>query len=319
MTPDFFPRERFWCLLDEQPDHLVPPRLIAGPPAGEGWRINPACWFGWQGAPSPDLALRIGQPEGFFDSPWIVWVDDPATRAVSPFWLGPELAHYLVEMQPGQPIEAWPRDELAAALLQSQVVVLPDHAEQRRQSWTAAARWYADHWPRGLVAMDDLVHPFLLGALRRYFRRRTRAGAFPLGDGQTEWRYVAHQEPVAAYFHRQLAARVSDVVGAVVDPSYNYVAIYQGGAALEPHTDRRACEYTVSLAVDATPEPQAQVPWPLHLAAPEGVVSVWQPLGDGLLFRGRHLSHWRDPLAEGHSSTSVLFHFVDHGVQPGDD
>jgi len=36
-----------------------------------------------------------------------------------------------------------------------------------------------------------------------------------------------------------------------------------------------------------------------------------QGIGDALLFRGRYLSHWRDQLPEGYTSSSILFHFVD--------
>jgi len=30
-----------------------------------------------------------------------------------------------------------------------------------------------------------------------------------------------------------------------------------------------------------------------------------------LLFRGRYLTHWRDRLPEGYTSSSILFHFIE--------
>jgi hypothetical protein len=45
---------------------------------------------------------------------------------------------------------------------------------------------------------------------------------------------------------------ISDVARRVVVPSHNYLAFYQEGATLDPHTDREACEYTLSLCIDAT-------------------------------------------------------------------
>lgn len=62
-----------------------------------------------------------------------------------------------------------------------------------------------------------------------------------------------------------MARTVSDLIRRVVVPSYSYLALYRGGATLDPHTDRDACEYTISLCIDATPDPQTHGAWPLNL------------------------------------------------------
>jgi len=310
MTPEFFPRDRYYCLLDEQPDHLVPARLLQ---AREGYGtliINPLCWFGWQGAPPADMARRMEALEGLFLTPWMVWVDDPATRALSPFWLGPQLAHVLAERRPGEALGVSLPEHLLNLLWNAEIVVTPDHAARRQYEWSARSRYYAAQFPRGYVALDRLIHPFHLGALRRYFRHQTRHRRYPLGDGQAPERFIAHDEPVARFFHRQLTQTLSAAAGALIDPSYSYVTLYQPGADLPPHTDREQCEYTLSLCFDSTPEPEAQVPWPLSLMTAEGVLSVWQFLGDALLFRGRYLSHWRSRIPDGHTASSILFHYV---------
>jgi hypothetical protein len=49
------------------------------------------------------------------------------------------------------------------------------------------------------------------------------------------------------------------------------------------------------------------------LQTPRGQVTVFQALGDGLLYRGGELPHFRDVLPEGQTSTSLFFHYV-----PGD-
>jgi hypothetical protein len=48
----------------------------------------------------------------------------------------------------------------------------------------------------------------------------------------------------------------------------------------------------------------------LYLDTREGTVTVYQALGDGLLYRGRALPHYRRTLAEGNTSTSIFFHYV---------
>jgi hypothetical protein len=46
-----------------------------------------------------------------------------------------------------------------------------------------------------------------------------------------------------------------------VVPSHSYLALYRGGATLDPHADLEACEYTISLCIDATPDPQTHGAW----------------------------------------------------------
>jgi hypothetical protein len=318
MIPEHFPRDLFYCYLDGQPDYLIPPRLFRQR-AGRGpLIINPRCRFGWHREAASDLNTRVQTVDGFFNTPWIVWVEDLVTSALAPFWLGPELAHVLVDLAPGQTVRVLPRNELLDILWNAQIVVTPDYEEHRRHEWTTSSRRYATEFRRGYVAMDNVLHPFHVGALRRYFRHQTRTGKYTLGDGQVSGRYFTHTDPVAAFFHRQLTGMIADVAGLPIRPSYSYVSIYQGGADLPPHTDRDQCEYTLSLCFDATPEPSVQVPWPLCIKTFDGPLSVLQHLGDGFLFRGRQLTHWRDALPANHTVSTILFHYVDRSF-PGPD
>jgi len=44
----------------------------------------------------------------------------------------------------------------------------------------------------------------------------------------------------------------------------------------------------------------------------DGSLRVLQHIGDGLLYRGQYVPHYRDALPAGHTSTSLLFHYVDY-------
>jgi len=163
---------------------------------------------------------------------------------------------------------------------------------------------------KGYAPVGQMIHPFHISALRRYYRYLIRTGGLPLGDAQSSRRYVAHNESVARFFHHQLASTVSAIVGEPVKPSYVYLASYQGGAQLEKHTDREQCEFSVTLCLDYSPEPRRETPWPIHLHTTSGRVTVFQAIGDGLVYRGRELPHARDPLPPDHTSTSIFFHYV---------
>ena len=163
---------------------------------------------------------------------------------------------------------------------------------------------------KGYAPLGDLIHPFHIAALRRYYRYLIRTGAIRLGDGQSPRRYVAYNEPVARFFHHDLASTLSAVAGESLKPSYVYLASYLSGAELKKHTDREQCEFSITLCLDFSPEPELAAPWPIRLDTAAGTVTVYQAPGDGLAYRGTRLPHYREPLGKGQTSTSIFFHYV---------
>jgi hypothetical protein len=221
-------------------------------------------------------------------------------------------------LRPGAPAPTGLGAPERAALARAGVLVdRAEDARQRAASAGEAARAASAFARDRHVVLPALLHPTQIAALRRYYRALVAEGYLPLGDPQDPGRYVAHDEPLARFFHRHLAAKVTAIAGEQVLPSYVYFASYRGGGGVDPHRDRPQCAFTVSLLLDYAPELSGPSPWPLWLGAdPEGIgqtVPVSLALGDGLLFRGVELSHWREPLPEGHASTSLLFHFVPEG------
>jgi hypothetical protein len=310
MTPFGYPSDIYHCLLDEQPYYLVPNRLYASDETGP-LIVNPSCWFSWHGPMPAHITERVQDAAGFFPSECILWVDDPATRAVWPYWVGHEYINYLAHMVPGQPLTFEPPAHVVWVLTRAKILVTPNYAAMQRKAWLDRVWSGATDFQRGYTVMQEVIPPFHLGALRRYYRARLRSGAFQLGDNQVAQRHAAHNEPVARYVQAQLAHMVSDIARVRIKPSYAYLAAYQGGAVLERHTDREQCEYSITLCIDATPEPEVQSPWPIMLDTRDGALRIWQYLGDGLLYRGRYLPHYREQLPEGYTSTSLLLHYVD--------
>ena len=304
---------RFRCLLDEQPTYLVPHRLLADETATVDGELvfNPECWL--DGPPREPLMSSGGLPSWVADAD--LWVRDPPTSMILPFWMDATWRAALFEMQAGTPApRTWPRHMLAV-LQQAGVLIERSQAARSRTGWRQALADGAEMLKDGYARLGGLIHPYYIGALRRHYRFLLRHGVFTSGDDQSERRAVYHNEPVARFFHQQLTPAVSQMAGEAVKPSYAYVVTYREGAELASHVDREQCEYTITLAVDQTPEPGVEFAWPLYLETEQGRITVFQAIGDGLLFRGRQLPHGRDRLANGCTSTSILFHYVPAGFQ----
>src|SRR5260370_4612676 len=293
------PPGQFHCLLDELPLHLIPRRQLESRCAHDSAQLvfNPQCSVLFSGQLPAELEPHRGLLENFHLQGTIAWVRDPATGAVLPFWLGPRLEAAVSRLRSGKggtgaaapsSISADVRVLLAIA----GILTSPDYAEGRLAEWAEVAGKSSKQFrEKGYMPLGNLIHPFHLAALRRYYRHAIRQGTIRLGDEQSPRRYVAHNESVARFFHYQLASAVSAIVGEAIKPSYVYLASYLSGAELKKHIDREQCEFSVTLCLDFSPEPELATSWPIRLDTGKGSVTVYQRLGDGLVYRGTKVPH----------------------------
>jgi hypothetical protein len=308
-----FPPDCFYCLLDELPFHLVPRPAFAVKPrdAGRDLFLNPECRLCVGEELPEELAPHKELASVFALQGTVAWVRDANTGFPVPFWLGPKLESVVRNLQLEESIPdsvpVWMRSILESA----GILVYADAIVHRRIEREAAIGRAAELFQKkGYAPLHGLIHPFHIAALRRYYRYRIRTRAIPLGDGQSSRRYAAYNDPVARFFHQQIAIPLSAVAGEPLRPSYVYLASYLSGAELKKHIDREQCEFSITLCLDYSPEPDLATPWPIRLDTPTGTATVYQALGDGLAYRGTRLPHYRSTLGKGQTSTSIFFHYV---------
>lgn len=310
------PPDHYWCLLDELPLHLIPAGLRATASLDRRREVvlNPLAQVLSEGQVPAEFAARAELLERFALQGTIAWVPRSETDSLMPFWLTSRLEETLasITLEGGASREI--RDEDLSLLMAAGLLRSEEEAELERERWrdaiTRGAEMFQD---RDYAPLRNLIHPFHVAALRRYFRCMIRKGMFRLGDEQSSRRYGVHNESVARFFHQHLAKTVSAVVGEIVKPSYVYSACYLGGAQLRKHIDREQCEFSVTFCLDFSPEPGKETSWPIRLDTPRGLVTVYQALGDGLVYRGTRVPHYRDMLAEDRTSTSIFSHYVPEG------
>ena len=297
------------CLLGEQPVELLPRPAQAELKKlklRDDLLLNPYCFL--EAADLRSLPFLTN----FLDPDEMVWILDADRNALQPFWLPKELKSRLSSLQPAVPVSTADLSPQAAKLLYfAGVLTSPADGERRSREFTrSVSRASAFFQKNRYVKLKNLLHPLHVAALRCYIRDLTAAGKLEKGKGGYKSCHLKHNEPTTRFFHHQLTSLVSEVIGEPVQPSFSFICSYHGGAELARHTDREQCEFTLSLCVDFIPEPASVTSWPLHIETGDGQVTIEQALGDGILFCGRDLAHYRDRLADGCTSTSVLFHFV---------
>jgi Rps23 Pro-64 3,4-dihydroxylase Tpa1-like proline 4-hydroxylase len=97
---------------------------------------------------------------------------------------------------------------------------------------------------------------------------------------------------------------ISSAIGETVLPTYTYARVYKNGSELLRHTDRDACEISVTLHLhgDST--------WPIWIETPSGEQrSVDLNPGDAMIYLGRTAPHWRESYS-GEYYTQVFLHYV---------
>ena len=93
--------------------------------------------------------------------------------------------------------------------------------------------------------------------------------------------------------------------GVDLEPTYSYLRVYKKGDVLHRHTDREACEYSVSITLKREHDDEI---WPLYLETDKTHKALLEE-GDGLIYKGIESPHWRDKF-EGQRLAQVFLHYV---------
>ena len=133
--------------------------------------------------------------------------------------------------------------------------------------------------------------------------------------------YGRHYLPLSTFLWGMTPA-VSALVGTALKPSYCYFRMYRAGDICRVHSDRHACEHSLSLLLAASDDK----PWPLevgsqHIETPReradadfgaeayGSVPMWP--GDAVLYQGVHRLHGRTMPNPNRWSAHLFLHWVD--------
>ena len=111
-----------------------------------------------------------------------------------------------------------------------------------------------------------------------------------------------------AWYHDPLMTSLLDIKLPIVEkesklklfPTYAYWRYYIFGGILKKHTDRPACEVSVTACIKKYDN------WPIIV---EGTSSELEE-GDAILYAGCDQEHWRPGIYKGEGMAQVFFHYV---------
>ena len=114
-----------------------------------------------------------------------------------------------------------------------------------------------------------------------------------------------HDDPAIRTLLHYFLYDMKEYTGVDLKPTYSYLRVYKKGDVLHRHTDREACEYSVSITLKREHDDEI---WPLCLETDQ-IYKVLLDAGDGLIYKGIESPHWRDKF-EGQRLAQVFLHYV---------
>lgn len=301
-------RERFLAercqldpaLFDELPAYYRP-TLHTGGLDGPGLALVPGLYERFEQVPEA-LRRQVVDPDWAQSCAPTLWLEDPVKGIVAMRWLTAQQQQALAALREGRLTPATLDPATRALFLQAGILHEPASLATRREAWrrhlqTLSARMAED----GCVTFEQVLPPLELAIARRYLRFMME-GRFLLLDrvnGKTEQRFWCHRDAFTFYLHGMVCALLNQVLPEPVKPGHNALTIYQDGATLPRHQDDvQAFAWVMSLPIEARPEHDRQLAWPICVETPRQVHQARLLPGDGHLIDPQ-MPHWRDKLEQG--------------------
>src|SRR3954454_24541091 len=180
----------------------------------------------------------------------------------------------------------------------------------------------------GYVLLKQLLPPIVLGVFHGKLQGDLKLKEDPRFVSRTALLtkpalevYSRQYAPMAA-FHWGMTATASEVAGSQLIPTYAYFRVYQQGDVCLVHSDREACEHSLSLMIELSDE----VPWALCIGkdlveqrpAPvepdfgeEDYASLPMQPGDAVMYRGVDHRHGRVDPNPNRWSAHLFMHWID--------
>lgn len=135
-------------------------------------------------------------------------------------------------------------------------------------------------------------------------------------EQQVNGSLARYSHPKYKYIHSQIRLKLEKILGKKLYNTYYYDRFYFPGQELTKHTDRDACEISVTVHISTS----LKECWPIWIESPDKEErSVCLSAGDGMIYKGCERPHWREPM-KGKKKTwwrkkedyyhQIFFHYV---------
>lgn len=177
------------------------------------------------------------------------------------------------------------------------------------------------------VVVRNFLPPRVTMVAYRYALMKVQNGEFSLSDTQVPNTPAFYGDTLMEVLLESAVPAVERIVGDLLYPTYSYMRVYKRGDRLAPHIDRPSCEVSMTLCLgyNTVGAGDPEFCWPIGVdnsinysldptkaslpSAPGKGKNIYLKPGDGLIYYGTEILHWRDPFPADHQ-VQLFFHFV---------
>jgi hypothetical protein len=152
------------------------------------------------------------------------------------------------------------------------------------------------------LVVRNVLDPYLVKFLASYYQsvRNNEAGNFETDRTSLNCNGDACGDTVMY----SLRTKIEELVGLELLPTYSFVRIYKNGESVGRHRDGPANQVSCTMCVS-----RDDVDWPLKFSDGTTEDQVVLEPGDGVVYRGYMMDHWRDKFT-GNNQVQVIVGFV---------
>jgi hypothetical protein len=156
------------------------------------------------------------------------------------------------------------------------------------------------------LLVKGLLPRVILEYLKAYYAILLANNRF-WNDAQCPSSFSLGGDPALDAMLEWIRPEISRLVGFELTPTYSYTRRYAKGEKLARHTDRAACEVSVTASIEI---PRRAGPSVIFLNTPDSAeTKVKMFEGDGCIYAGIEVEHWRDRFrVEGY--VQLFLHFI---------
>lgn len=128
-----------------------------------------------------------------------------------------------------------------------------------------------------------------------YYKNRMDKYDYSPDEMQVPGSLARYNIPIYRELHFLVKNEIEKKLEMDLHPTYFYDRFYSPGQVLKRHSDRHACEISVTLQISTT----LKNPWPIWFERPDSSEScVLMNNGDGVIYKGCEREHWRDAMPD---------------------
>jgi len=255
----------------------------------------------------PGLARRTELSLPFLPDGDLLWVRQAGSRITLPYSLAPRLAGAVRDLAAGRPVASSVRRDAVSAL---ESVGALESGAVAGAAWRGRVRaWRRELRASGYAVLRGLFSPVFLSAVRKYYRGLEAEGHLPSARERRGGVPLLHDEALLTFLGDQLGPLVRQVTGETTPSTFCFLREYEPGAILQSHRDKPFCRWNIDLVVGGEPVPDRRGAWPLWMDVRGRPRALKLGLGDGVLYKGTDVRHWRSAQRRGRTTVLACLHY----------